>query len=1777
MKRKNLLLGLGTLTAIATPIVAVVSCGTEDKTNEENKGTENETVQDNGNAVVGENQNGVDNGNGSNGDASNGDDQNAGNANGGSRPASNAGSSDDVDLSADWQVTDGHEVGNNHFWVPSTDWTVGGHPVAQEYTKMFNVADDYLTGNVIGRMRTFENKENSLMVSGASGFDMNVVAENLQGLRDFITAGKARGSRFVFTERVNGFDADHYVLVAPDTKHPEFTWYMAEVDGYGAPVNNGVQASSTSGAGQPWSADLVATFGQYSDVPATYTAGGVATPGSWVKAFVPNTDASSDKLGEYFYRSDSMTQVFTESYTGEKGEHDNVVTAAEETAVRALIAKATSANHLMAVVEQQGANLDSIPADYKTHMFSSTAGNGNTYEWFLVELDQSSSGGSGSTGTPSTSGTGSTNTGSTGASSADSTAGLPSAWTAEIVAEFPDNYQNVPTTYMAGGVPTTGDYSKAFVPSTNPNDNTFGQYYYSSSSLTPVYSSSYSGPTGEHYDTTVASEEAEISAFIARVQAAGHLLIATSNLNGNTPEDHYTHFFDHVSGNGQTHEWFLVEIDGYGQPAAGGAMTSSVVPTHATVAGLPTTIAELKQAYPSYYGSLSDDATGQELFDQISAIQHQHTNHGMTYGGLYRLYHTAFRDNSFDGDGSIVDLFGETDGRDPYQSTQENHGSSGGVGVSYNREHVVPKSAWGGDHSSPNMPGTDGHVVWPGDTHLNSRRGTTPYGDSHGGSMEGSTRYGSNVEVDDVMKGDVARLHMYFAATWGELVHGYAPIDMHGRGGLSSSYQQTYMDWVTLDPVDEFDVQRNDAIANAERGLRNPFVDFPGLAELIYGSGVYTAPDGSSFDLASVQSHSGTGTSAAGSNTGTNNAPASVSGGWTAQVVSGFGTQHDNLPTSYTSGGQPTPGDFTKAFIPSSDRTNGVLGTYFWASDSQNAVYLSGSTASHGQYDNEVTGDAAALEALIAHAIANHKLMAISSQDSARNMQGAVLAFTKSQHDWYLFELDATTDGSTTSVAPTTGTNQGTPAPVSRPVVSTGSTGTDSSNPAPVSVGAGQIALADVVYEYIAQTIGRGRGSAVEQAWSSIITSSTKEDFISATVAAAGYHDANQGAENVQNWLDAYQAAHHTTVVFGATSTGAPSGNNGQGVQAPAAVVGTGSTDLTSGPTDIYSAPATVDTPAPAAGGEQAIDLPVEPTAPTIDDIVVDVTGHENDVIVTPADWDFRDINSNRFDLHGTSYTSGGEELPVYTRLFNPNDDVTLDVIGEYQYDRSGKGNVYATEDHSSDEPTAFTLDSATDLAAVRTFIQDVQSRGHLIGLAVDLAGTSIPADHYIELGDKAGHTYFFIEIDAHNGVEIASTTQTWEEVERERLYSEAVNQYNQDHRVWQTQVDEIHATSTVPMHANLNGMPQSVAELKAAYPHYYGSLTDGATGQQLFDEIVSIQHSHRNHGMTYSGLYGLYRRAFADNFFDNDGSIVDLFGETDGRDPYQSTTENHNGNGSRPGDTYNREHVIPKSAWGGSTSTGGPGSDGHNVWPSDTSLNSKRGVTPYGDAHGGTLRGSARYGSNVEVDDLLKGDVARAHMYFAATWGDRASGYAPLSPNSLGGLSSSYRTTYMRWVTLDPVDGFDVQRNNVIAQAEHGLRNPFVDFPGLADLIYTGSYTPSTSTHSSTGSGSSVHVSNPAPVSAPATTGSSTGTSAGATGTTPLSSITEFEPISGTIGNGHNDEIAQAWPQIMQSHSRDEFLTAILAVAYGGRDLDNAERWLAAYESAHGTTVTFS
>lgn len=261
-----------------------------------------------------------------------------------------------------------------------------------------------------------------------------------------------------------------------------------------------------------------------------------------------------------------------------------------------------------------------------------------------------------------------------------------------------------------------------------------------------------------------------------------------------------------------------------------------------------------------------------------------------------------------------------------------------------------------------------------------------------------------------------------------------------------------------------------------------------------------------------------------------------------------------------------------------------------------------------------------------------------------------------------------------------------------------------------------------------------------------------------------------------------------------------------------------------------------------------------------------------------------------------------------------------------------------------------------------------------------------------------------------------------------------------------------------------------------ADIPAYWASV-DGKSGATLWS-AVSAATGKNFKSIGYNGLYSAYLKTdvYPADSVGKAGKIWDMYGEC----VFASTNTCGNYNGVC--DCYNREHSIPQSWWGGGTN--GIGNDIFHVLPTDGKINGVRSNYEYGEVNGGTNWRGNKYGSagswstdkktiassagetvngsgNVfEPKPQYKGDWARGIMgtivkwqqsnlttgnnFFSGTY--TASGYY--------GLTKKAVVLLMKWHREDPVSQKEIDRNNGIQQTQ-GNRNPFIDYPYLAEYIW--------------------------------------------------------------------------------------------------------------------------
>ncbi len=152
----------------------------------------------------------------------------------------------------------------------------------------------------------------------------------------------------------------------------------------------------------------------------------------------------------------------------------------------------------------------------------------------------------------------------------------------------------------------------------------------------------------------------------------------------------------------------------------------------------------------------------------------------------------------------------------------------------------------------------------------------------------------------------------------------------------------------------------------------------------------------------------------------------------------------------------------------------------------------------------------------------------------------------------------------------------------------------------------------------------------------------------------------------------------------------------------------------------------------------------------------------------------------------------------------------------------------------------------------------------------------------------------------------------------------------------------------------------------------------------------------------------------------------------------------------------YNREHVFARSLANPSmgdvsATTTGIGADPHNLRPSDQQMNNDKGNKLFASGSGNAGNVS---GGNFYPGDEWKGDVARMIMYMYTRYGDRCLPSLTAFGTNQG--STQMLQLLLQWNVDDPVNDFEDQRNPYL-ETVYGNRNPFIDNPYLATIIWGG------------------------------------------------------------------------------------------------------------------------
>ena len=262
-----------------------------------------------------------------------------------------------------------------------------------------------------------------------------------------------------------------------------------------------------------------------------------------------------------------------------------------------------------------------------------------------------------------------------------------------------------------------------------------------------------------------------------------------------------------------------------------------------------------------YYAG-ADGKSGEALRSALNSKINSHTT--VSYDALKYLFKWT---DTYNNEGTTIDdIYSFCD--PAYTETW----CSGTCG--YNREHSVPKS-WFGE-ASPLY--SDAFHLYPTNCYVNSYRGNEPFGECSGGTKcttngvqakgrKGTSTFagysGTVYEPDDEFKGDLARTYFYMvtcymSSNFTQAEGGRAMFTYTDKKAQLTQYSiDLLLKWHRQDPVSARELARNEVIygntdlnkGTYKQGNRNPFIDYPEMAEYIWGT-----KKGQSLDLETLVS-----------------------------------------------------------------------------------------------------------------------------------------------------------------------------------------------------------------------------------------------------------------------------------------------------------------------------------------------------------------------------------------------------------------------------------------------------------------------------------------------------------------------------------------------------------------------------------------------------------------------------------------------------------------------------------------------------------------------------------------------------------------------------------------------------------------------------------------------------------------------------------------------------------------------------------------------------------
>lgn len=247
------------------------------------------------------------------------------------------------------------------------------------------------------------------------------------------------------------------------------------------------------------------------------------------------------------------------------------------------------------------------------------------------------------------------------------------------------------------------------------------------------------------------------------------------------------------------------------------------------------------------YYKPADGKKGKELKTALCGVIYDR-NEGGDLNTAYKALWTHFKKTDAKPNGKVWDMYSNKREMEFGTDQAGNYSKEGDV---YNREHSMPNS-WFGGKVMPMY--TDLHHLYPTDGYVNNKRANYPFGETANPSWKSANDFsklgkctypgydGVVFEPNDEYKGDFARTYFYMVTCYEEQLPTWytnnaesrPTLDGNKYPGLSDWQLEMLMKWSKNDPVSEKEINRNIAVWDIQNN-RNPFIDYPGLEEYIWG------------------------------------------------------------------------------------------------------------------------------------------------------------------------------------------------------------------------------------------------------------------------------------------------------------------------------------------------------------------------------------------------------------------------------------------------------------------------------------------------------------------------------------------------------------------------------------------------------------------------------------------------------------------------------------------------------------------------------------------------------------------------------------------------------------------------------------------------------------------------------------------------------------------------------------------------------------------------------